>query len=81
MRYLVEAGLTIQLVEEHDEALFDLVRDIQGKLLGMELLVQLNKITLPDEINVEQAKTMAKAAAAAIQARQFGYAIVIATKS
>src|SRR6266849_2886295 len=80
MRYLVEAGLTIQLVEEHDEALFDLVRDIQGKLLGMELLVQLNKITLPDEINVEQAKTMAKTAATAIQARQFGYAIIVATR-
>src|SRR6266852_5137366 len=80
MRYLVEAGLTIQLVEEHDEALFDLVRDMQGKLIGMDLLVQINKITLPDEINVEQAKTMAKAAAAAIQARQFGYAIIVATR-
>jgi len=81
VRYLTDAGLTIQLVEQHDDALTDLVRDIQAKLLGTELLVKLNKITLPGEVDLEQAKTMAKAAATAIQARRFGYAIVIATKS
>jgi len=81
VRYLTDAGLTIQLVEAHDEALSDMVRDIQGKLLGTELLVKLKKITLPGEIDLEQAKTMAKAAATAIQARQFGYAVVTATKS
>jgi arsenite methyltransferase len=81
VHYLTEAGLTIQLVEQHDEALSDLVRDIQAKLLGTELLVKLNKITLPGEIDLEQAKTMAKAAATAIQARRFGYAILTATKS
>ncbi len=81
VRYLTDAGLTIQFVEQHDDALTDLVRDIQAKLLGTELLVKLKKITLPGEIDVEQAKTMAKAAATAIQARQFGYAVVTATKS
>jgi len=81
VEYLTDVGLTIQLVEQHDEALFDLVRDIQGKLLGAELLVKLNKIILPGEIDLEQAKTMAKAAATAIQARRFGYAVVTATKS
>ena len=81
VRYLTDVGLTIQLIEEHDEALTDMLRDIQAKLLGTELLVELNKITLPGEIDLEQAKTMAKAAAAAIQSRQFGYAVVTATKS
>lgn len=80
VRYLTEAGLTIQLIEQYDDALTDMVRDIQAKLLGTELLVKLNKITLPGEINIEQAKTMAKAATIAIQARQFGYAVVTATK-
>ena len=80
VRYLTDVGLTIQLVEQHDEALFDLVRGIQAKLLGTELLVKLKKITLPEGIDVEQAKTMAKAAATAIQARRFGYAVVTATK-
>ena len=79
-RYLSEAGLTVQLLEQHDEALSGMVRNIQAKLLGTELLVKLNKITLPGEINLEQAKMMAKAAATAIQARRFGYAVITAMK-
>jgi hypothetical protein len=57
-----------------------MVRNIQGKLLGTELLVKLNKITLPGEVDLEQAKTLAKAAATAIQARRFGYAMLTAAK-
>lgn len=80
VRYLTGVGLTIQLVEQRDDALYDLVRDIQAKLLGTELLVKLNKITLPGELDLEQAKTMAKAAAAAIQSRRFGYTVITAAK-
>ncbi len=79
MRYLTDVGLEMQLVEQHDDALTDMVRSIQAKLLATELLVKLNKISLPGEIDIEQAKIMAKAAATAIQARQFGYATLIAT--
>ena len=78
VRYLAEAGLTVQLVEQHDEALSGMVRDIQGKLLSTELLVKLNKLHLPPEIDFEQAKVMAKAAATAIKAQKFGYAIITA---
>src|SRR5260370_4678727 len=81
VQYLVEAGLTIRLVEQHDEALTGMVRAIQAKLLGTELLVKLNKITLPGEIDVEQAKTMAKMAATATHARQFGYSIIVPTSA
>ncbi|HET8912334.1 MAG TPA: class I SAM-dependent methyltransferase [Ktedonobacteraceae bacterium] len=81
VQYLSEAGLTIQLVEQHDEALSRLVKDIQAKLLGTELLVKLKKITLPGEIDFEQAKTMARAAASAIRSQQFGYAVVTASKA
>lgn len=76
--YLTGAGMTLQLVELHDEALAEMVRAIQGKLLGTELLVKLKKVQLPGEIDFEQAKTMAKAAATAIKAQQFGYAVVTA---
>lgn len=78
VHYLTEAGLTVQLVEQHDDALSDMVRNIQGKLLGTELLIKLKKLQLPMEINFEEAKKMAKAAATAIKAQQFGYAIVAA---
>ena len=81
IRYLVGAGLTTQRLERRDEALSEMVRGIKGKLLGTELLLKFNKITLPAEIDFEQAKTMAKAAATAIQARQFGYALIVAGKS
>jgi len=77
-RYLRAAGLSVQRVEQHNEALSELVREIQGKLLGTELLVKLKKLRLPDEIDFAQAKTMVKAASTAIHAQQFGYAIVTA---
>ncbi|HEY4387732.1 MAG TPA: methyltransferase domain-containing protein [Ktedonobacteraceae bacterium] len=79
-QYLMDAGLAVQRIEPHNEALSDMVRDIQGKLLGTELLVKLKKLQLPTEIDFDQAKKMAKAAATAIQAQKFGYAIIIAEK-
>jgi ubiquinone/menaquinone biosynthesis C-methylase UbiE len=79
-RYLVEGGLVVNQIEPHNEALSDIVRRIQGKLLGAELLVKLKKIELPDTIDFDQAKAFAKSAAAAIQANQFGYVVMTATK-
>jgi len=79
-RSLAEAGLLVNRTEPHDEALTDMVREIEGKLLGTELLVKLKKIELPSTVDFEQAKTLAKAAAAAVQAKRFGYAVIIATK-
>ena len=78
-RHLAEAGLAPDMVEEHDGALANLVHDIRGKLLGAELLVKLRQIELPT-VDFEQARAMARAAADAVNARRFGYAIVTATK-
>ena len=79
-RYLSDAGLVMNLTEPHDEALADMVREIQGKLLGAELLVKLKKIELPSTLDFEQAKALAKSAAEAVQAHRFGYAVITATK-
>ena len=78
-RYLAEAGLRVTLTEPHDEALAELVRDIQAKLLGAELLVKLKKLELPS-VNFDEAKALARAAAEAVRAGRFGYAIVVARK-
>jgi ubiquinone/menaquinone biosynthesis C-methylase UbiE len=78
--YLRGAGLRVGLVEPHDDALADLVRDIRTKLLGAELVVKLRKLEAPPGVDFEQARAMARAAAEAVRARQFGYALVIATK-
>jgi Methylase involved in ubiquinone/menaquinone biosynthesis len=77
---LVEAGLTIDAVEPHDDALSDMVLAIREKLFGAELLVKLQKIELPKSVDFEQARALVKSAAAAIKARQFGYAVITATR-
>ena len=79
MRILADAGLTITLTESHDEALAQLVRDVRLKLMGAELLVRLKQIELPGA-DFEQARALARAAARAIDAGTFGYAVIAAAK-
>lgn len=76
---LAGAGLTVETIERYDEALGELVRSIQGKLLGIEMLVKLKQIELPSGLDFAQAKMLAKAAAAAVRAGQFGYIVLSAT--
>jgi arsenite methyltransferase len=78
--YLRDAGLRVGLVEPHDEALAELVHDIRTKLLGAELLLKLRQLDAPPGVDFELARVMARAAAEAVRARQFGYALVVATK-
>jgi arsenite methyltransferase len=80
MRYLTTADLVVKLVERCDETLAELAHEIQGKLLGVEMLARLKKIELPGTINFEQAKALAKSATAAIRAGKFGYAVIVATR-
>jgi len=80
VRYLTTAGLAVSLVEHCNDTLAELVHDIQGKLLGVELLARLKQIELPDTIDFEQARALAKSAAAAIQSGLFGYAVIIASR-
>jgi arsenite methyltransferase len=80
VQYLTGAGLSIERAEEHHEALAEMVRTIQGRLLGAELLIKLKQVELPQSIDFAQAKALAKAAAAAIRAGQFGYVALLAAK-
>lgn len=77
--YLLAAGLRVTLVERHDEALAEMVRDIRGRLLGAELLVKLKRVALPGA-DFEQARALARVASEAVRARQFGYALLTAEK-
>jgi ubiquinone/menaquinone biosynthesis C-methylase UbiE len=77
--YLEQAGLEVDLIEPHNDALSTMVQDIRTKLFAAELLVKFKQIHLPT-VDFEQAKALTKSAAAAIQAHQFGYALIIATK-
>lgn len=77
--YLEHAGLTVDRIEPHDGALSTMVRDIRSRLFAVELLVKLKQLHLPS-VDFEQAKALAKSAAVAIEARQFGYTLIIACK-
>lgn len=79
-QYLTTAGLTIECIEPHNEALSTLVREVQGKLLGAELLVALKRIEIPLAIDFGQAKALAKAATEAIRTDQFGYVVLSAIR-
>ena len=56
-----------------------MLRQIQAKLLGAELLAGLKKIDLQG-IDLTAAKQMAQAAIAAIDQRRLGYAVITAEK-
>ena len=79
-QYLKTAGFDTPAIEPHDEALAQMARDIQGKLMGIELMVNLKKLDLPGT-NLTQAKQLARAAAEAIRAGLLGYSILTASCS
>ncbi|MBA3824352.1 MAG: methyltransferase domain-containing protein [Ktedonobacterales bacterium] len=81
VRYLREAGFTVAQTEPHDAALAEMVRAIQGKLLGAEIMVKLKKIDVPPTVDFAQAKALAQSASAAIKSGTFGYALLTATKA
>jgi arsenite methyltransferase len=79
VRCFRNSGLRRLTTEPHDNALIDMVRQIQGKLLGMEIMAGLKKIDLPG-LDLAAAKQMATVALAAIQRGQLGYAIIVAER-
>ena len=77
--YLGAADFQEPGTEPHDEALIEMVRQIQGKLLGAEIMAGLKKISLSN-FDLTAAKQMARAALSAIEGGQLGYVILTATK-
>ncbi|MBC5824859.1 MAG: class I SAM-dependent methyltransferase [Candidatus Eremiobacteraeota bacterium] len=78
-QYLREAGLVVEHLEIHDDALMDLVNEVRAKLLGVEIAVGLKKLDLPN-IDFRAAKELASSAVAAIQQGKLGYGVICATK-
>jgi len=73
------AGLRPQAPESHDDALIEMVRQVQGRLLGIEVMSGLKKIKVVG-LDLTGAKQMANATLAAVKQGQLGYAIVTAEK-
>lgn len=73
------AGLRSASIENHDEALSEMVRRIGQRLLGAELLAKLGTTGLPF-VDFDQGKSMAKVVAEAVRSGQLGYSLVTATR-
>jgi hypothetical protein len=66
-------------VELHDHALAHMARDVQGRLLGLELISGLGQIDLGGA-DLDQAKRFARAAMRAIEEHKLGYALMVAER-
>ena len=74
-----QAGFSIIRVEDHSDALIEMVRQVQTRLLGAEIAVGLKKLDLPG-IDFTTAKQFAQAAFEATRKGTLGYAVIVATK-
>jgi SAM-dependent methyltransferase len=75
--YLEAAGFGVTTIEPQNNALAEMARDVQGRLLGLELMARLNRVDLPGA-DFEQAKHFARAASKAIQQGLLGYSLIVA---
>ncbi len=76
---LESAGLPVESTEDRGEALSTMVRQIQGKLLGAEIMIGLKKMSLPG-VDFSSAKRFALAALGVIQGGELGYSAICAVK-
>ncbi len=76
---LQQAGFNVERLEDHSDALLEMVRQIQGRLLGAEIMAGLKKIDLPG-VDFAAAKQFAGAALQAIRDGALGYAVLSARK-
>ena len=76
LEILQTAGLVVPDVEQHDKALAELIDEIRGKMLGVELMVKLKKLDLPLEIDFDEAGRLAQMAAQEVRRGHLGYALL-----
>jgi arsenite methyltransferase len=73
------ADLTVAHIEDHSRALTEMVRQIQGRLLAVEITAGLKKLDFPT-VHFSDAKRFAQAALSAVRDGKLGYAVISAVK-
>jgi ubiquinone/menaquinone biosynthesis C-methylase UbiE len=76
---LQHANFTVAHIEDHSPALTELVRRIQGRLLGAEIAAGLKKLDVPD-LDFSDAKRFAEAALRAVKDGKLGYIAIAAVQ-
>ncbi|MHA1157742.1 MAG: class I SAM-dependent methyltransferase [Alphaproteobacteria bacterium] len=77
--HLARAGLDVDDIAPQDDALLTLVKDVQFKLLGADVLVGLGKLDMSKE-DVATARNFVREAHAAITRGDLGYVAIIASR-
>ena len=73
------AGFGPPIIEQHNDALLDMARLVRRRLTAAALLARLGQVPLPIG-SLTDAQRMAQAAEAAVEAGQFGYALLVAAR-
>jgi arsenite methyltransferase len=76
---LQQAGFEVQSAEDHNDALVEMVRQIQARLLGAEIMAGLKKIDLPG-VDFATGKQFAQAALQATRDGALGYVVIPARR-
>lgn len=76
---LQHTNFTLAHIEDHSPALTELVRKIQGRLLGAEIAAGLKKLDVPS-LNFSDAKRFAAAALRAVKDGKLGYIAIVAVQ-
>lgn len=79
VRYLEAAGLELVTLEDHDEALADLVRSVRLRLLAAQVAARLRRIQLP-VADLTKVRETARVAERAVVDGKLGYALILARK-
>lgn len=77
---LLEAGFQVRQPEDHSDALVEMVRQIQVRLLGAEIMAGLKKIDLPG-IDFATGREFAQAALDSTRTGALGYVVLVAGKA
>jgi ubiquinone/menaquinone biosynthesis C-methylase UbiE len=76
---LQQASLRVTFTEDHSDALVEMVRQIQAKLLGAEIMAGLKKIDLPG-VDFATGRQFAQATLQATSGGALGYIVIAARK-
>jgi SAM-dependent methyltransferase len=74
-----QAGFGVQCIEDHGDALLEMVLQVQGRLLGAEVMTALKKINLPG-VDFATGRRFAQAALEATRKGLLGYVAIAARK-
>jgi hypothetical protein len=67
------------IVEDHGDALLDMVVDVRRKLLGVELAAKLGKVELGG-LDLDEGKRLVRRAVELIESGTVGYTLITARK-